>query len=189
MSDAQIPDTLRELAVPVDSLKPYKGNPRRGNVSGIVESLRYNAQYRPIVVRSKTREILAGNHTWLAAKELGWEQIAATFIDCDAQTARRIVLADNRYNDVAGYDESELASLLSELNWNLDGTGYDQQAVEKILAEVDAEQNGADGEPDTAPQLGAVEYRLVVVCESEQHQADLLERLEAEGLTVQAIAQ
>lgn len=159
MTEAMIPDTLKELRVPLDSLKPYKGNPRRGNVSGIVESLRFNQQYRPIVVRSKTREILAGNHTWLAAKELGWDEIAATFVDCDAQTARRIVLADNRYNDTAGYDDAELASLLSELNWHLDGTGYDQEAVEKILAEVSPDFQPVDSE--TQPRL---DEKSPVVC-------------------------
>jgi len=49
--------------VPIESLKPYKGNPRRGNIDAIRESLRVNKQYRPVVVREKTREVLAGNHT------------------------------------------------------------------------------------------------------------------------------
>ena len=65
-----IPATLQDLAVPLDTLRPYARNPRRGDVATIVESLRANGQYRPIVVRSSTREVLAGNHTLAAAREV-----------------------------------------------------------------------------------------------------------------------
>jgi ParB-like chromosome segregation protein Spo0J len=101
--------------VPVSSLKPYRGNPRRGNIDLIRESLRRNGQYRPVVVRAKTREVLAGNHTLEAARQEGWEDLWATFVDVDARTAKRIVLVDNRSNDVAGYDIGELAALLGSL--------------------------------------------------------------------------
>jgi hypothetical protein len=47
----------------------------------------------------------------------------------------------------------------------------------------------AADEPDTTPQLGPVEYRLVIRCDDEHHQADWLQRLQAQGLQVQAIAQ
>ena len=85
-----IPETLAGLAVAVDTLVPYGANPRRGDVSRIAESLSVNGQYRPIVVREQTREVLAGNHTLAAAKSLGWGEIAATFVSCDDEQAKRI---------------------------------------------------------------------------------------------------
>ncbi len=39
----------------------------------------------------------------------------------------------------------------------------------------------------TAPQLGALEYRVIVECEDEAQQAELLARFEAEGLTCRAL--
>src|SRR4051812_22289243 len=113
---------IAELAVPIDSLKPYPGNPRTGDLPTIRVSLERNGQYRPIVVRAATREVLAGNHTLLAAADLGWTQIAATFVDVDDEQARRIVAVDNRANDVAGYDDQALADLLRALA-DLEGTG------------------------------------------------------------------
>ena len=86
----------REVAL--DDLTPWPRNPRRGNVELIAESLKAHGQYRPIVVRKATKEVLAGNHTLAAAKRLGWEKIGATFVDVDAETAERIVLIDNRAN-------------------------------------------------------------------------------------------
>ena len=65
---------------------------------------------------SATNEVLAGNHTLGAAKELGWKKIAVTFVEADPEQAKRIVLVDNRANDLAGYDAEALVELLEELD-------------------------------------------------------------------------
>ncbi|MET7889958.1 ParB/RepB/Spo0J family partition protein [Streptomyces mirabilis] len=134
---ARIPESLLPLAVPVDDLTGYHRNPRTGDVDAIAESLRVNGQYKAIVVNRGTHtgrpnEILAGNHTWAAAKELGWEQVAATWVDVSEEDAARIVVVDNRTSDLAGYDSELLADILEDLP-NLDGTGYDQTALDKLL--------------------------------------------------------
>ena len=143
--------TLRSELVAIRDLKPYPGNPRRGDVDAIKESLESNGQYRAIVVRAATNEVLAGNHTLLAAKELGWTRISVTLIDCDAEQAKRIVLADNRTNDLAGYDHHALAELLQELP-DLDGTGYDQAALDALLDELAPEPLLEDEAPPLPPE-------------------------------------
>lgn len=120
---SQIPDTLQKLRIPVGDLQHYGRNPRRGDVGAIKESLEFHGQYKPIVVRAGTFEVLAGNHTLKAAKELGWREIAATFVDVNDDEAARIVLVDNRTNDLAGYDDEQLQELLAELP-DLAGTGF-----------------------------------------------------------------
>lgn len=125
---------------PVSKLKGYDKNPRKGNVKAIAESLQVNRQYRPIVVQESTKKILAGNHTWRAAKELGWDEIAVVFVDVNDEEAKRIVLADNRTNDLADYDGQILAELLKDLGGS-EGTGYSASDMEAILnaAMADAE--------------------------------------------------
>ena len=118
--------------VPVTELKGYDKNPRKGNVKAIAESLEINKQYRPIVVQESTKKILAGNHTWLAAKSLGWKEIAVVYVDVNDEEAKRIVLADNRTNDLADYDGQILAELLRDLGTS-DGTGYSASDMEAIL--------------------------------------------------------
>jgi len=71
---------MEAISVKVDTLKEFDGNPRKGNVKALVESLQANGQYRPIVVQKSTRQILAGNHLWKAAQELGWSEIS--IIEC-----------------------------------------------------------------------------------------------------------
>lgn len=143
----------------VDDLQPYHENPRRGDVDTIAESLRVNGQYRPIVVNKGTRtgrdmEILAGNHTYLAARQLGWDMIACTVVDVDETAAARIVLADNRTSDLAGFDTEQLAALLQSLD-DLEGSGY----TEKDLAALTPyDDTPPDADPITKPgdvwQLG-----------------------------------
>lgn len=64
--------TLEKLTLPIGEIKPRRGNPRRGDIDAIAESLERNGQFRPIVVNKPTGEILGGNHTYAAAKRLGW---------------------------------------------------------------------------------------------------------------------
>lgn len=124
--------SLSRLLVDIDSLVPMKGNPRIGNVEMIAESLARFGQVKPIHVRVSDRQILAGNHTWQAARHLGWEQIAATFDDIDDEDAIAFALADNRTSDLGIYDESALAAMLAEIE-DLAGTGYDLSDVQALL--------------------------------------------------------
>lgn len=109
--------------VPIGAVRPHPANPRIGNVGMIAESLRVNGQYRPILVQRSTGNILAGNHTWRAAKKLGWTSIAATYTDVDDTEALQILLADNRASDSGWTDETAVFQILATLP-NLDGTGY-----------------------------------------------------------------
>ncbi|MFF0741550.1 ParB N-terminal domain-containing protein [Streptomyces sp. NPDC004111] len=137
MPTSRIPASLADLAVPVADLVHFHRNPRTGDLGAISESLSANGQYRPIVVNKGTltgraNEVLAGNHTLKAARHLGWEQIAVTWLDVDDDAAAKIVIVDNRTNDLAGYDSVLLAEVLSELP-DLEGTGYDQGQLDDLL--------------------------------------------------------
>jgi len=106
---------LADLAQPIDSVTTHPRNVRQGDVGAIAESLKAHGQYRPIVVHRATGHIIAGNHTYLAAKGLGWTHIAVTYYDGDDDGALRVLLADNKANDLAIYDDRALANLLTEL--------------------------------------------------------------------------
>src|SRR5699024_5639995 len=70
-----------------------------------------------------------------------------TYVDVTDEHAARILLADNRPNDLATYNDQALADLLTSLadtTGTLAGTGYDGDALDDLLADL--------GE---APELGA----------------------------------
>ncbi|QXN95263.1 DNA modification methylase [Nocardia iowensis] len=146
---------MRFDTLAVDRLRTFEGNPRRGNVDAIAQSLEVTGQYRPVVVNEgtltgRTLEVLAGNHTLLAARQLGWEELAVGIIDVDEQTARRIVAADNRTADLGDYDHTALFGLLDGLD-DLAGTGYSTEDFDKLVAEIIPRETHTD--PDDAPDL------------------------------------
>lgn len=134
MTDNRVVETR---SFPIGDLVSYYRNPRRGNVDLIASSLAKRGQYRPVVVNrgsltGRPNEILAGNHTWLAAKQLGWAEIYASVVDVDDDGAREIVLADNRLADLGTYDEDVLAELLGAVD-DLESVGYSDDDLAELL--------------------------------------------------------
>lgn len=119
----------------LDTLKEFEGNPRKGNIKELKESLLANGQYKPIVVQKSTNAILAGNHLWKAAKELNWEEINVIFVDVDDKQAKKIVATDNRMADLGTYDAELLINLLEDIDLN--GTGYVPQDLDDLLAQLE----------------------------------------------------
>lgn len=151
--------------VPVDALKPFRDNPRVGNVDAIAESLQTNGQFRPIVVRKETSEILAGNHTWKAARKLGWDAIRVTYVEgVSDEEATKIVLADNRYSDLASYDDESLGLLLASLDGDYVGTGYDVHAVESLIDTLTAEEVVPNFQPEAEEVNPSLDERMRYAC-------------------------
>ncbi|MDK8593454.1 ParB N-terminal domain-containing protein [Corynebacterium accolens] len=131
--------------VPLLELNHYSKNPRRGDVQAIKGSIVANGIFRPVIVNKgtyteKPNEILAGNHTVKAIRELAeenpddtrWQQVEVWMVDVDADRAARIVLADNRTADLGSYDNEELLGLLDMMDGDLDGTGYTTDDLEEL---------------------------------------------------------
>jgi len=164
---------LEHLAISIDDIHTHPSNVRQGDVGAICESLKAHGQYRAIVFQKSTGRILAGNHTWKAAKALGWTQIAATPVICDDQQALRILLADNKANDLATYDEPELVELLKQLadtDEGLLGTLFDEDELDSLIADQSHFElpTDVDDVPENVPavsKLGDVwllgEHRLM----------------------------
>lgn len=151
MAEAKISAPLLPHAVPIDTLKPWPGNPRQGDIEAMAQSLRTNGQYRVAVVQESTGQICAGNHMWLAARdELGWDQLAAITLDISDEEAKRILAADNGVGEKGSFNEYLLADLLHDLSGTtlgLEGTGYEPADLEDLANMLSA--------PDSLDQLGS----------------------------------
>lgn len=130
-----VADALRKRA-PLAKFVPLDRNPRRGNVEALKASLVAHGQYKPIVVRKATMEIIVGNHTWLAAGELEMPKLAYIELDCDAEQARKIALVDNRTSELGSFDHDLLVAELQALGDApdaLEGTGYSRVDLDSII--------------------------------------------------------
>lgn len=173
---------------PINTLKFFPGNARRGDIDVITESLKKLGQYKPIIAnkgnkhRPYTNVTLAGNHTLMAAQRLGWEEIDVHWVDLDEDTAKRVVLVDNRSSDKATYDVEELVNLATELP-NLDATGFTRDELDHMLEALsdtyDVEDDGPSELPGEEPGYG-----LIVECENKNQRDSLKAQLLAEGFTV-----
>lgn len=148
---------LRYERLGVESLRTFDGNPRRGAVDQIAKSLEKHGQYRPIVVNAggltgRKFEVLAGNHTLMAARSLGWVLIDAAIVDVDEATAKSIVASDNRLADLGDYDNEALFALLDSLD-DLSGTGYGDSELEALRQDLFPPEVLTD--PDEAPSVPA----------------------------------
>lgn len=154
--------------LPLDQLHPYKGNPRRGNVQSVKESLTANGQFRPLVV-NQTPEgyvVLAGNHTLQALRELhneqpvaGWGEALVHVVQVNEDKARRIMLADNRTSDLADYDDAALLAELTALD-DFTGTGWGEDDLAALMEETLADPEELEDTPDEFPYPGMATITL-----------------------------
>ena len=136
-------ESLKNLAVGIDSLQGLPGNPRLGDVDAVAKSLERFGQRKPIVVRKDDGTIIAGNHTWQAAKKLGWKEIAVAYVGDDDTTAQAYALADNRTAELGSYDEQALKDLIDKVaavDPDLVRTsGWSDDAVKELVDKIESE--------------------------------------------------
>lgn len=142
--DALAHGDLEEIA----TLRHFPGNARLHDDDLLRESLAINGQYKPIIVQSSSRYVIAGNGTMAAARGLGWTEVLVAWLDCDDEQARRINLIDNRASDKARDDIGDLVALLGALGGDLAGTGFSQDDHDAMLKFI---EQPLTYEPDVLP--------------------------------------
>lgn len=136
----------------ISSLKSHPENPRFGDIGAIAESIKRNGWFGSVVAQTSTRHILAGNHRVMAAQQLGMTKVPVFWVDCDEIRAKAILIAENRTNQLASWDEDGLAKILEELAnaGELQATGFDGDDVDSIIAGMDDRQDDPV-EPEVCP--------------------------------------
>lgn len=121
----KIAPDLKDLIVPIKSLVPDPDNARlhpERNMEAIKDSLALYGQTTAIVARKSNRVVMAGNGRLQGAKDLGWTEIAVSFVDMDDAMAAGYGLADNRTAELAAWD-MEVVHRLDKLYAEHDGYG------------------------------------------------------------------
>lgn len=111
---------LEPFLTPITELSLDPANERKHgerDLEGIKGSLTAFGQQTPIVFEPQTKQILKGNGTYMAARELGWTHIIA--IPTDLQTKVEQAgyrVADNRTSELSEWDMPALAETLKGLH-------------------------------------------------------------------------
>lgn len=157
---SRIVEPLQPLAIPAVNLMTDPENARRGDVAAVKRSLNVFGQRKPIVVKQTgtdadgrpTGIIMAGNHTYAAALELGWTEVAAVFVDDDAATAKAYALADNRTGELASWDQAQLAATLQTLSadeFDMTALGWSETDLATLLGDPGPVGGDGSGESTT----------------------------------------
>lgn len=151
----------RHATLPIGSIQPHPRNVNVGDIEAIRLSIRENGYYPRVLVQEGSNFILAGNHTWEAARLEGFTELQVTLLDVDDTRALKILLADNRTAELATRDEEALAQLLQELAADdpagLTGTGYDADDLDTLLAGLAGDSPTEEDEEDTPARLAELE--------------------------------
>lgn len=181
-SDSHTSTEAAAVWVDRKSLVPWGKNPRKNDaaVKKVVESIKRFGFASPILARRENNEVIAGHTRLKAAEVLGLDRVPVRYLDLDPAEAHLLALADNKLNEVAEWIPADVAAILSEYSLeDAELAGFDSKALDALADDLGAE--------DAPSELGGLLYKVIVECDDEQQQAEILQRLEAEGLKCQPL--
>lgn len=155
----QYHESLDALMEPIDTIIQHPENYNNGAVEEIQASIERVGMYRPIIVARDTREIVAGNHTWMACKSMGATQIPVVWFDGEITEQMIALVGDNTIARLARPDDSQLLSILNDLEaqGELMGTGFEEPDLERMRRSVeqplDTDKINAEIEKNAWPTL------------------------------------
>lgn len=174
-----LPD-LVPLAVQLAELRPLEKNPRIGDVDAVARSYETFGQRKPIVARrlaDGSGEILAGNHQFAAAKQLGWDSIAVVWVEDDDTTASAYAVADNSVGLLGSWDIENLLDSLTSLDDNLlAATGFDGEDVDDFFALLQEGEDVITASVETKEHEGTAQVDADTSVKADMTYQEFLER-------------
>lgn len=138
--------------VPIDSIIPWQENPRHNDgdaVRMVAHSISEFGFINPIVISSKTRQILVGNTRYKAAKFLKLGTVPAICVELSDEQERAYAIADNRSSEFAKWNEELLLLELEDLSEVIDieTIGFVEEEINEMLEEMreEIEEDNEDG--------------------------------------------
>lgn len=167
MPDAAETETTRRLDfIPLDELLPADRNPKRHNDVAIAASIGKFGYVEPMVLDERTGKLVAGHgrldalraardhgdelpdgvrEGWQVPVLRGWA--SRTDLEAEAYLA-----ASNRLTEIGGWDQAELAAMLSDIAESdaelLRTIGYDDSDLTQLLQIVERDSGDIAGPPE-----------------------------------------
>ena len=159
----QIVSDLAPLAFPVARLDLLASNPGVGNVEAVARSLARFGQHRPAVARRKRGgrgEVIAGNHMLLAARQLGWKELAVVWVEDSDTEAKARALAVNRTADLGVYDDMLLANMIESIGHDAELMAAASYSHDDLLALLNSAPKAGLTDPDDVPESAPARSKL-----------------------------
>lgn len=186
---------------PIDDLIPYANNPKQHPPRQISQIAALIMQYgwtQPILVDGRNG-VIAGHGRLEAAQAIRRNGgVIRDFPHADhvpvielghmsEAEKRAYIIADNKVGENGEWDNELLGAeieFLQDADFDIGLTGFSPKEIEDIL---DSSPDGLLRPGDAETGQVAETFGVVIECKSEMEQAQLLDRLLGEGLTVRAL--
>lgn len=170
--------------IPLSELHEDPANVRRHgerNRASVRASILEFGQVETLVVQRGTGRVLGGNCRLGELRALGREGAWCMEVDVQGVDATRLALALNRTAELAEWDAEALGRVLAEMEPAELGDLWSEEEVGALLQEEPTPEDPGGDDPATEGT-----FAILVTCDGERHQRELLERMAAEGLDVRA---
>jgi ParB-like chromosome segregation protein Spo0J len=169
--------------VPISELHPFDRNPRKitergvAKIAGSIERFGFIA---PVIAQMNTGVVIAGHQRLRAAAEAGDTTAPVLFVDLDDDEAIAYNIADNRLAEEATWDDELLRPLLEGIDEELRSRlGFEAEELRRRLSYGD--------ETPADPELQQSGFAIIIDQLTEQGQAELLARFDAEGISARPL--
>ncbi len=182
----------------LEQLHPNPLNPKEHDLSAISASIKRFGYVEPVVVDTRTNKIVSGHgrvEQLQALKMLGQDPPEGIQVQDDRwliptvywtskndTEANAYIIAANRTTELGGWNDQALNDLLTEISQSelgLEGIGFQEKDLVRFLAHLDQ----GDADQELLPER----WSIIVKCNSERHQAELLFEFQTKGIECQAI--
>lgn len=164
-------------------LKPNQKNPNTHPASQIEllgKIIKEQGWRAPITVSNRSGLIVKGHGRLEAAFKAGIMKAPVDYQDYESEAAEHAdMVADNRLAELAVIDDEKLTALLKELDsfdFDMEMTGFTELDLDNFLGTEKEKTTNSETEEDD------YKYQIVIECESEENQTELLEKFNTEGL-------
>lgn len=168
------------------NLRPWSQNPKPlsgEDVREMVASIRRFGFGAPIVARRESKEIIEGHLRHAASLSLKLDRVPVRYLDLSEDEAQLLAVAAIQFEGRRKTDADVLSEVLTDFSKkgiNLDtGTGFSDKDLESLLAKTAGLESP---KPKKSLRSDSLMYRILVDCDDEMHQAEVLTTLEAQGL-------
>jgi len=125
---------IEDIIIDINNVRVHD----RKSIESIKKSLQEFEQYKPIVVQKSSNVIIAGNGTYQAMKELGWEKINCLFLDLDDEQSKILSVIDNQTSDLSEWDNNALTECLYNLDDKYqDISGFFQEDINNLMNRIE----------------------------------------------------
>ena len=199
-------DSIRVEYMSVEDIQKWPRNPKDHDLHEIRKSFYRFGFIKPVLVDEGTRQLVAGHgrlDTLRILRDSSKEPPKGVQVSKDGTwlipvlrgvkfsnpaEAEAFLMADNRLGELGGWNRDLLSTMLEEIvdvEGALEGIGFDIADVVSMLEPIP--KGNVDGSKE-ANKTGE-NYLIIVVCEDEEQQSDLLDKFMKEGIQCRGLTE